>query len=575
MSATTPSAEDREGIPAEPASPSPDGDAPPLLPARMLNEFAYCPRLFYLEWVQGEWAESADTLDGTHVHRRVDHPSRDGLMPPDGEDEAPRQHARSVDLSDAELGLIARIDLVEAQGDHATPVDYKRGKRPDVPGGAYEPERVQLCAQGLLLRRHGFRSERGVIYYAASRDRVEVEFSDVLMMRTLELRDAARQQAAAVHAPPPLVDSPKCPRCSLVGICLPDEHNMIEGRNDAAVRPLQPPRQDALPFHVQEHGVVVGKDGDELVARRKGEVLQRARLIDVSRVNLHGSAHVTLPALRELLHRGIAVALFSHGGWYYGRVEGHVHKNVQLRLAQYRAATDPQQALALARRLVTAKIKNARVLLRRNNRDVSKTVLAELKWAVRRADEAPDLPRLLGVEGMAARLYFEHFSGMLRRDAGGAFTLDGRNRRPPRDPLNAVLSFLYALLTSEWTATLSAIGFDPYLGFLHQPRYGRPALALDMMEEFRPIVADSVAISAINTGVLQASDFQRTSTAVALKPDGRRRLIQAYERRMDELVTHPVFGYRISYRRVFDVQARLLGRHIQREIGAFPAFVTR
>src|SRR5262249_37214405 len=130
-------------------------------------------------------------------------------------------------------------------------------------------------------------------------------------------------------------------------------------------------------------------------------------------------------------------------------------------------------------------------------------------------------------------------------------------------------------LTSEWTATLSAIGFDPYLGFYHQPHYGRPALALDLMEEFRPIVADSVVISAVNNDIVGPDDFYRSATSIGLRPSARKRIIQAFERRMDELVTHPVFGYRISYRRVLDVQARLLGRFLLGEIDAFPEFVTR
>lgn len=563
------------------SSPSHAADAPtqaeqPLLPVRMLNEFAYCPRLFHLEWVQREWADNADTLDGKRVHKRVDKPSARGLQPATSDaepDELFTQHARSVDLGDATLGLVARIDLVEAEGDHATPIDYKRSKRPDVPGGAYEPERVQVCAQGLLLRAHGFRSEQGVLYFAGSRERVDVPFTDALIARTLELRDQARAAAAADRPPPPLVDSPKCPRCSLVGICLPDEQNALLGRSTEGIRPLVPPRDDALPLHIQEHGAVVSKQAAELVIKRKQDQPTRVRLKDVSRINLHGSAHITLPALRAALGSGIPVGLFTYGGWYYGKVQGHDHKNVLLRQAQFATARDPERCLTLARRLVRAKIKNTRVMLRRNSRALDRRVLDDLAGHARRAEHADSLDTLLGIEGSAARLYFQHFSGMLRQDIPFAF--DGRNRRPPRDPVNALLSFAYALLTSEWTATLSTVGFDPYQGFYHQPRYGRPSLALDLMEEFRPIIADSVVIGAINNGVIGPDDFVLTATAAALTPAGRKRFIQAFERRLDDLVTHPVFDYRLSYRRVLDVQARLLARHLIGEIDDYPEFVTR
>jgi len=155
------------------------------------------------------------------------------------------------------------------------------------------------------------------------------------------------------------------------------------------------------------------------------------------------------------------------------------------------------------------------------------------------------------------------------------FDLEGRNRRPPRDPINALLSFAYSLLTKELAHTIASAGIDPLLGFFHQPRFGRPALALDLMEEFRPIVADSTVISAINNGVVTSSDFLEHPTGVALKSYGRKRFILAYERRMDQLVTHPVFGYRISYRRVLEVQARLFGRFLLGEIPSYPEFRTR
>ncbi len=555
---------------------APDLVDAPLLPVRMLNEFTYCPRLFHLEWVQREWADSADTLDGKRVHKRVDKPSARGLQAPDQEEPDAAlftQHARSVELGDAGLGLIARIDLVEADGDLATPIDYKRGKRPDVPSGAYEPELVQVCAQGLLLRAHGFRSEQGILYFAGSRERVEVPFTDALVERTLALRDQARAAAAAAQPPAPLVDSPKCPRCSLVSICLPDEQNALLGRSTEGIRPLVSLNDDALPLHVQEYGAVVSKEAAELVIKRKGAELERVRLKDVSRINLHGSAHITLPALQAALGNGIPVGLFTHGGWYYGRVQGHDHKNILLRQAQFATARDPTRCLAIARRLVCAKIKNTRVMLRRNCRVLDRSVLDDLAGHARRASHAESLDTLLGIEGSAARLYFQHFSGMLRQDV--PFSFDTRNRRPPRDPINALLSFAYALLTAEWTATLSTVGFDPYQGFYHQPRYGRPSLSLDLMEEFRPIVADSVVIGAINNSVLDEGDFVVTATAAALTAAARKRFLQAFERRLDELVTHPVFGYRLSYRRVLDVQARLFARHLTGEIDEYPEFVTR
>jgi CRISPR-associated protein Cas1 len=214
-------------------------------------------------------------------------------------------------------------------------------------------------------------------------------------------------------------------------------------------------------------------------------------------------------------------------------------------------------------------------MLRRNCGVPDDTVLFELKQLARKAMEASSIESLLGVEGAAARTYFGAFGAMIKHTLAEKFELDGRNRRPPRDPVNALLSFAYALLAKDVALAVTASGLDPLLGFYHQPRFGRPALALDLMEEFRPIIADSVVIGALNTAVVSERDFMRVPGACALTVDGRKKFILAYERRMDHLVTHPVFGYRISYRRVLEVQARLLGRRLLGEIEEFPAFRTR
>ena len=184
------------------------------------------------------------------------------------------------------------------------------------------------------------------------------------------------------------------------------------------------------------------------------------------------------------------------------------------------------------------------------------------------------LETLLGLEGAGARVYFSNFDAMLNTPVS-AFNFRTRNRRPPRDPVNAVLSFLYSMLIRQALVSSVAVGFDPYLGFYHQPEYGRPALALDLAEEFRPVLADSAALRLFNNSELKENDFIRRSGAVSLTPDGRKAVVRAFERRLDSLVSHPVFGYSISYRRVLEVQARLLGRHLLGELPRYPAFTTR
>lgn len=550
----------------------------PLLPARMVNEFQYCPRLAYLEWVQGEWRDSSDTVEGRYAHRRVDKPSGD--LPSSGESaDEDRVHARSITLSSTRLGLIARMDLVEGEGARVTPVDYKRGKRPHIPRGAYDPERVQLCVQGMILEEHGYTCEEGALYYVESRERVRIPLDEELRALTRNAIDGLRLIAAGGQIPPPLEDSPKCARCSLVGICLPDEVNYLQS-HDSSPRPLAVPRDEALPLYVQARGAKVAKKGEVLDIFVEDQKVQTVRLIDVSQLVLMGQVYVTSPTLHELMSREIPVSWHSFGGWFLGHTFGTGHKNVEIRTAQYRTSFDTQACLRLARGLAIAKIHNQKTLLRRNwKQDAAPEELMDgFQQDARRAQRATDLGELLGAEGQAAARYFAAFPAMLSRGEDGkslAFDFNTRNRRPPTDPVNSLLSYAYSLLTRSWSVALTAVGFDCYRGFYHQPRYGRPALSLDMMEPFRPLVADSAVIQAINNGEVRPSDFINVAGSVTLTDDGRKRFIGTFERRLGQEITHPLFGYKLSYRRLFELQARLLSRHLLGELAEYPNFTTR
>ncbi|MFT3792762.1 MAG: CRISPR-associated endonuclease Cas1 [Rudaea sp.] len=220
--------------------------------------------------------------------------------------------------------------------------------------------------------------------------------------------------------------------------------------------------------------------------------------------------------------------------------------------------------------------------LRRNwkSDDKPERALADLKRIQKQSESAENLEMLLGIEGNAAAIYFAHFRGLLKSISAEdepllSFDFAQRNRRPPTDPVNAMLSFGYTLLTRTFSVTLQAVGFDPFRGFYHQPRYGRPALALDLMEPFRPLLADSTVIQVINNGEIHPSDFVSVAGSVNMAPDGRKRFIAAFERRLGQEIAHPLFGYRVSYRRLLELQARLLGRFLLGELDDYPNFTTR
>jgi CRISPR-associated protein Cas1 len=309
---------------------------------------------------------------------------------------------------------------------------------------------------------------------------------------------------------------------------------------------------------------------------KKGEELGDVRLIDVSQVCLFGNVQLSSQLLRELMAREVPVAWFSTGGWFQGLATGMPAGNVELRCRQFgRAQTD---SLPIARRMIEGKIRNSRTLLRRNSRETNRPALDSLTSLANAAANADSIGSLLGHEGTAARIFFARFPDLLRPPdhlPGDAFSFEGRRRRPPPDAVNCLLSYCYSLLTKDCAATLFTVGFDPLLGFLHRPRFGRPALALDLAEEFRPLIAESTVITVINNGEVSPTDFVVRARGVMLTQGGRRAVLHAYERRLGSEVTHPLFGYRVTYRRALEVQARLLGALLMREIDEYTPFTTR
>ena len=535
-----------------------------------------------MEWVQGEFEYNQDVIDGKYQHRNVDKPSGGKKLEQstnkDDETIIEQIHARSITLSDMALGLISKTDLLELDGNIATPIEYKRGNTPDTPNRTYDDHIIQVCAQGLLLRANGYTCTKGFVYYIASKQRIEINLDDNTIKKTLQMIKEMKEMGESDTMPAPLVDSPKCPRCSLVGICLPDEVNLLSDEthqtNNEQIRRMYPMRSDTIPVYIQEQGARVAKSGDCIHVKSKDTTIKKIRLIDISEITLFGNIQITTQAIRELNKRNIPICYMTYGGWFTGITTGLSHKNIELRIKQHKKYDLKNASIGIARQIVFGKIKNCMTLLRRNHKSPPIDKIDQMNILAQRACTVKQYDTLLGLEGMAARIYFSEFNGMIKSESMD-FNFNGRNRRPPKDPINAVISFLYSMLTRNALITVTRVGLDPYLGFLHMPKYGKPALALDMIEEFRPIVADSTCITLINNGEISSSDFVKTDFGVNLTNKGRSTVISAYERRMDSVVTHPLLGYTASYKRIMETQTRLLARHILGEIPTYPAFRTR
>ena len=324
-------------------------------------------------------------------------------------------------------------------------------------------------------------------------------------------------------------------------------------------------------------------DNDTLRVEVERETRLRVPLHHLTAVVCFGHIHLSAPLMHRLADEGIALVLLNDSGRFKARLEGAVLGNVLLRQAQFQRAADPAFALDLARAFVAGKIKNTRQVLQRGAREaktddevkVLTRVADDLAASLRALPTATSLDALRGFEGEAARQYFSGLNWLVRADQREAFRMDGRSRRPPRDRFNALLSFLYAMWMNDCRSALEAAGLDPQVGFLHALRPGRAALALDLMEEFRPW-ADRLALTLINRGQLAADDFAlREGGGVSLEVDARKAVVVAYQERKKEELNHPLLAQTLPLGLVPLVQARLLARSLRDEGAPYVPFVAK
>lgn len=350
-------------------------------------------------------------------------------------------------------------------------------------------------------------------------------------------------------------------------------------------------------LYLTEQQSLVKKEGDTLVVHipENKETSQpkrkvRVPLLKIERVVVQGDSTLTSPAISALMEHNAEVTFLNRYGRFQGQLSPPFSKNGQLRLAQTAAYHNPQQHHHLTQQFVIGKLTNMRTMLLRANRKHKKpqiqTATEKIQTAIRTVQQTaadPALPdpaqpqtdsaygRILGQEGAATAHYFGCFAHLLNQPE----LFNGRTRRPPRDPANALLSYGYTILLHQIISAIGIVGLDPYIGYLHRSKYGKPALALDLMEEFRPLIVDSTVLTLFNNSTLTANSFIETFGTYRLTDKARRTFLTKLEARLDETITHPTFNYKTTYRRSLELQTRLLAKTLQGEIDSYPPFKTR
>jgi CRISPR-associated protein Cas1 len=535
-----------------------------IIPLSAVAEYQYCPRSFYYRMVEG-----ADEANHLLIEGRLQEKAREERATQfiDGV----RQKRRVVITSDY-YGISGEIDVIEEKAGHRYPVEYKRGFLKEAVN-----DDVQLCCQVMLLEEvTGLDIPMGYIYYAKSAARREVPVTSGLRELTLDTIASARQVLEDQVIPPPVNDE-RCRGCSLAPRCLPEETAYLN-KSGPAPRRTVPSNNLGRVLYVDTYGAYLRKREGVINISKDKETLQEIPMTAVDQVVMVGQVNATTPLLNELLRRGIATYFCNYSGRLSGWLQPAWGKNCLLRIAQFQGYNDAGTKLSLSRSFVCGKLANYRVLVMRYNRSIN---IAELEAAadtisryLKKAAQAASINELLGLEGIASRCWFESLPLMIKREET-CFFFSGRSRRPPRDPINAMLSFAYSMLAKDIIGELMRVGLDPYIGFLHSPVYGRPALALDLMEEFRPIIADSAVLTAVNTGMVNQENFEDIEMNCLMNEKGRKSFFKAYRNRMNDEITHPVFNYRLSYRRIIELQARLLAKVLRGEIKEYTPFVVR
>lgn len=558
-----------------------------------LRALAYCERLFYLEEVEEMRVADANVYAGRRLHVEIER------------DEEGDWH--TMEMESSVWGLRGKVDCLRKRDGLLIPYEHKRGRSARSPEGtpqAWDSDRLQIIAYAALVAEHtGEVIPEARVRYHADNVTVRVTIDEQALTDLRLAIDRARSLQASIERPPVTTNERLCVKCSLAPVCLPEEARLLrdsslstasktsrealsqfsgdESSEEAtsttqrSTLRLFPADDDRSVLHVMTQGSSVGRSGDRLKVSVRDEPDQLRPVHEIGQIVLHGFTQITTQALRLCAEHNIGVHWLTMGGTHIGSWSAG-SGSVQRRIRQYKALTDEAFCLALAKRLVEARVRGQLSFVLRASRDAGreaeelKDAILSIRKLLSPLKRAESIDSLRGYEGSIGAHYFRALPYLVKPDVGEAMRPDGRSRRPPRDRCNALLSYGYGLLLKDVTNAILVTGLDPSLGFYHQPRTQAHPLALDLMEMFRVPLVDLPVIASINRRQWdEDEDFIIAGSQVWLSETGRKKFIGIYEQRKADKWKHPVIGYSLTYSRMLELEVRLLEKEWMKEGGLF------
>ena len=519
------------------------------IPIYAINAYLYCPYRFYIEYVKGEFEDNAHTAEGRFISMQENTKGQTKNW----------KKRPQVFVQSERLGIFGFVDQVVESKGRIKIIEVKKGSasRP------YLNDIMQLTAYMVAYAESYNKNLEeivGEIRYIGSNKKFKVAPTE---RRVERLHETLQGMHASIEKPPqPKYSKKRCDSCSLINICMPKKGSELK-------RKIMPSSNETQPLYVATQGAYIGRRGESVFVSHNGQRIATVHHSKISSLHILGNVQVSTQAMKFLTLNDIPV-IFSDTLGRFGFVcHKGFSKNIPLRIRQLQHSQMEENRIEVSRRIIEGKIRNQLYVLKKKKL-ATKQEIGVVRSLLKELKLCHSVDELMGIEGQIANMYFEKISENL--DAKWEF--NNRNRRPPKDPVNALLSFGYSILHNIVLSAILSTGLDPFVGMLHKEHYGRASLALDLMEEFRPIIVDLEVLSMINLGQIKESDFLKNiAGAVFLTDKGRRKFLEVLRKRLMTKRYYGLLGARTEYIRIIEAQVRVFEKYILGEVDSYMPFV--